>query len=186
MPLIPPTYNDNAVRVVYDALLEGQRFTAQYRSRALDTDELKTYQVNPLGLVARGNLLYLVCTLWDYPDLRQLALHRVYKAERGDAPVTTPPEFNLDHYIAEGEFDVPVGPMIQLKAVFIRDAAAHLYETPLSNDQTIEPVDAAHVLVTATYRHTAQLEWWLLGFGSSVRVLEPQALADRIADATVA
>jgi hypothetical protein len=30
--------------------------------------------------------------------------------------------------------------MIQLKATFTRKAAAHLYETPLSEDQTIEPL----------------------------------------------
>ncbi len=61
---------------------------------------------------------------------------------------------------------------------------AHLVETPLSEDQVIESVDADHVCVTATVRDTAQLEWWLLGFGSSVLVLEPVALAVRIADAT--
>lgn len=86
---------------------------------------------------------------------------------------------------ADGEFHIPVGPMIQLKAQFTREAAAHLYETSLSTDQTIEPVDAGHLRVSATVRQTAQLEWWLLGFGSSVRVLEPPALADRITEAVI-
>ena len=54
MPLLPPKFNNDAVRVVYDALLAGKRFTAEYRSRAADTDELRTYEVSPLGLVARG------------------------------------------------------------------------------------------------------------------------------------
>ena len=62
-------------------------------------------------------------------------------------------------------------PMIQLKAQLTRVAAAHLYETPLSDDQTIEPLDADHVLVTATVRQSAQLEWWLRGFGSAIQVL---------------
>ena len=55
----------------------------------------------------------------------------------------------------------------------------------MSDDQIIESVDADHVCVTATVRDTAQLDWWLLGFGSAVLVLEPSALADRVADATV-
>jgi hypothetical protein len=184
MPLLPPKFNSDAVRVVYDALLAGQRFAADYRSRSKDADEVKTYEVNPLGLVARGNLLYLVCTLWDYEDIRQLALHRVLTATPTDKPVIKPDGFDLDRYIESGEFQYPVGPMIQLKAQFARSAAAHLVETPLSEDQTIENLNADHVLVTATVRDTAQLDWWLLGLGCSVRVLDPSALAVRIAEAT--
>jgi predicted DNA-binding transcriptional regulator YafY len=184
MPLLAPKFNNEAVRVVYDALLAGRRFAADYRSRANDTDEVKTYEVNPLGLVVRGNLLYLVCTLWDYTDIRQLALHRVLTANPTDKPVTRLEGFNLDEYIQSGEFQYPVGPPIQLKAKFSRGVAAHLVETPLSDDQIIESVDGDYVCVTATVRDTAQLEWWLLGFGSGVLVLEPPALAVRIAEAT--
>src|ERR1022692_2223575 len=186
MPLRPPKFNNDAVRVVYDALLAGQRFATEYRSRANDTDEVKTYEVNPLGLVARGNLLYLVCTLWDYQDIRQLALHRLLTASLIDKLVTRPDDFDLDRYIERGEFQYPVGPMILLKAKFLRGAAAPLVETPLSDDQTIENLDANHVLVTATVRDTAQLDWWLLGFGSSVRVIEPSEVAVRMSEATQA
>jgi hypothetical protein len=73
--------------------------------------------------------------------------------------------------------------MIQLKAKFDRAAAAHLYETPLSDDQTIDNFDADHVIVTATVRETAQLEWWLRGFGSRVDVQEPIGLRQRMVDA---
>jgi predicted DNA-binding transcriptional regulator YafY len=183
MPLLPPKFNSDAVRVVYDALLAGQRFATDYRSRANDTDEVKTYEVNPLGLVARGNLLYLVCTLWDYQDIRHLALHRVLTASPTDKPVKKPDGFDLDRYIESGEFQYPVGPMIKLKAEFARSAAVHLIETPLSENQTIELLGPGHMLVTATVRDTAQLDWWLLGFGCAVRVLEPQSVAKRIADA---
>ena len=177
MPVLPPKYNDDAVRVVDDSLLAGKRFTAEYRSRAADSDEIKSYEVNPLGLVARGNLLYLVCTLWDYQDIRQLALHRVVSATPADKPGTRPNGFDLDKYIEQGEFQYPVGPMIQLKLKMERGAAAHLYETPLSEDQTIESFDADHVVVTATIRDTAQLQWWLRGFGKLAEVLEPVHLA---------
>ena len=183
MPMLAPKVNNGAVRVVYDALLTGQRVAVDYRSRANDADEVKTYEVNPLGLVARGNLLYLVCTLWDYKDIRQLALHRVLTATATDKPVTKPDGFDLDRYIESGEFQYPIGPMIRLKAKFTRGAAAHLVETPLSEDQIIENFDADHVLVTATVRDTSQLDWWLLGFGCSARVFEPALLAGRIAEA---
>ena len=34
MPLLPPKYDVNAVRVVYEALLAGKRLIAEYRSRS--------------------------------------------------------------------------------------------------------------------------------------------------------
>ena len=183
MPLLPPKFNNDAVRIVYEALLAGKRFTAEYRSRAPDTDELKTYEVSPLGLVARGNLLYLVCTLWDYQDIRQLALHRVLSAGPTKKPVTKPEGFDLDHYIESGEFQYPVGPMIQLRAIFRRAAAAHLVETPLSDDQLIESVDFDHVCVSARVRDTEQLRWWLSAFGPLVTVQAPKELAQVMAAA---
>lgn len=173
MPLLPPKYNNDAVRIVYDALLVGRRFNAEYRSRAAETDEIKSYEVNPLGLVARGPLLYLVCTLWNYQDIRQLALHRLVNATPIETIISTPEGFDLDRYIEHGEFQYPVGPMIRLKAKFARAAATHLNETPLSEDQAIEDLDADHVIVTATVRDTEQLEWWLRGFGKLVDVVEP-------------
>ena len=178
MPLLPPKYNNDAVRVVYDALLAGKRFTAHYRSRNAMTDEMKSYEVSPLGLVARGSLLYLICTLWDYSDIRQLALHRLVTAGRTDKAVTKPNGFDLDRYIEQGEFQYPVGPMIELRAKFDRSVAAHLYETPLSENQTIEDLDAHHVIVTATVRDTAQLRWWLRGFGGLVEVMGPTDFSD--------
>jgi predicted DNA-binding transcriptional regulator YafY len=182
MPLLPPKFNNDAVRVVYGALLAGKRFIAEYRSRAAETDEIKSFEVNPLGLVARGTLLYLVCTLWNCEDIRQLALHRVVSATLNEKTVFKPDGFDLDRYIEQGEFQYPVGPMIQFKAKFQRRAAAHLYETPLSEDQTIERFDVEHVIVTATVRDTEQLEWWLRGFGSQIEVSQPSELNRRLSD----
>lgn len=181
MPLLAPKFNQDAIHAVYDALFSGHRFMADYRARTNESDEFKSYEVNPLGIVARGNLLYLMCTLWDYKDIRQLALHRVERAKPTDKPISKPDGFDLDRYIEQGEFQYHVGPMINLKAQFDRDASAHLHETPLSEDQTIQEADSDHVLVTATVRDTAQLEWWLSAFGPRVTVLEPADLRTRLA-----
>lgn len=180
MPLLPPQFNNEAVRVVYDALLAGKQFNAEYRSRAAAADEIKSYEVSPLGLVARGTLLYLVCTLWNYQDIRQLALHRLVNATSTEKIISTPEGFDLDTYVRSGAFEYPIGPPILLRAKFERGAAAHLYETALSVDQVIEDVDEKSVLVKATVLDTSQLEWWLLGFGDLVEVLEPPGLRGRI------
>jgi predicted DNA-binding transcriptional regulator YafY len=183
MPLLAPKVDDAAARVVYQALADGKRIRMTYTPRASEGEGDRDYEVNPLGLVVRGNLIYLVCTMWNYPDIRQLALHRVKSALMTDEPAPRPADFDLDRYIEQGEFQYPVGPMIQLKARFKRATAAHLYETPLSTDQVIEDVDAEHVLVTATVRDTAQLTWWLLGIGEGVAVLGTETLRARVLSA---
>lgn len=180
MPLLPPAVNHEAVRVIYQGLLEGRHLELTYQPRSAEGMADQLYIVNPLGLVARGSLLYLVCTFWEYTDVRQLALHRVRWAVLTDLPVTRPDAFDLDAYIGGGAFQYPMGDNIQLEAIFERGAAAHLYETPLSADQVIEAVGDDRVRVRATVRETAQLEWWLLGFGDLVEVSAPMELRTRI------
>lgn len=42
--------------------------------------EDKRYNANLLGLVLRDNVTYLVCTLREYDNVKQLVLHRIRSA----------------------------------------------------------------------------------------------------------
>lgn len=175
--LYAPTVATDVIEVVYRALLEGRRLEADYRPRVAGGDTVKTYEINPLGLVFRDQVAYLVCTMWDYGDIRQLALHRFERARLLDRPRTEPEAFDLDAYIAEGHFHIrESGERLALRARFAADAAYHLHETPLAADQTLTPLDDGRVELTGTVQDTAQLRWWLLGFGSGVEVIAPAAL----------
>jgi predicted DNA-binding transcriptional regulator YafY len=145
-----------------------------YRSR--EKGELLRCELNPLGLVCKGGLAYLVCTFWDYTDIRQIVLHRVQRAEVLEAPAMVPEGFDLDRYIQAGEFSYPVGEPIRLEAVFSHGAAFHLHDAPLSADQVVTELDRERVLLRATVENTAELRWWLLGFGELVEVLAPADL----------
>jgi predicted DNA-binding transcriptional regulator YafY len=155
-------------------LLDGRRLEVAYRSR--EKGELLCCELNPLGLVLKGGSAYLVCTFWEYTDVRQVVLHRVHRAEVLEVPATVPAGFDLDRYIQEGEFAYPVGAPIRLKAVFSHGAALHLHDTPLSADQVLTELDHERVLLRATVENTAELRWWLLGFGELVEVLAPADL----------
>jgi predicted DNA-binding transcriptional regulator YafY len=184
MPLLAPKLDPAVARVVYDALLQGRRFRARYASRSADGKERADVEINPLGLVVRGNLIYLVCTFWTYTDVRQIPLHRIRSAALLEMPVSRPEGFDLDDYIRSGVFQYPngeaTGKTIVLKVRFDRHVAAHLAETPLSADQKIEPRNADKVVVTATVQDTQQLEWWLRAFGDAAEVLAPRALRNRL------
>jgi predicted DNA-binding transcriptional regulator YafY len=191
--LIAPTVNAAALATVQEALLQGEQCEICYHKRRYITDitdktadESKpkgdTYPVHPLGLVQRGALLYLVCTIKDYPDIKLLALHRVSSAAPLKARAVAPAGFDLDDYIASGALGWRTGSAaVTLEAAFTPQAGEHLRETPLSADQTITVTTAGELLVQATVQWTPQLEWWLLGFGAGVTVLAPAALRETIA-----
>ena len=181
LALLPQTGDAKVMATVGEALLRECCFTAHYRNR---DDAERTFQrVHPLALVLRGPALYLLATLDDYEDIRQLRVHRFLSAELlPDQPRRLPESFDLDAYIRTGGFEYPEGGPIQLVALFQRGAARHLQETPLSVDQRIVDEDDWRVRLTATVNDTSLLRWWLLGFGAGVEVLEPAALREEMAD----
>ena len=169
-----PEIDEAILDAVTRGLLEGRRLEVAYRSR--ERGELLRCELNPLGLVFKGGSAYLVCTFWDYTDIRQIVLHRVQRAEVLEVSAVVPEGFDLDGYIQEGEFSYPVGEPIRLEAVFSHGAAFHLHDTPLSADQVLTELDHERVLLRATVENTAELRWWLLGFGELVEVLAPADL----------
>jgi predicted DNA-binding transcriptional regulator YafY len=175
--LLPPACKPGVQATVYDALLEGKRLRMKYRARASEGPQ--EYEVNPLGLVLRDQLAYLVCTLWDYSTLKHLVLHRIEEASLFDRAATVPVGFNLDDYIRSGEFGYPEsGRMVLLKVLFDAYTAKHLDETPLEEHQTLKPAANGRVMLTARVLDTADLRWWLRAFGSAVEVLAPKSLRE--------
>jgi len=179
--LIPPRIAPDVQAVVYEALLEDRRFEVDYRSR--EQKKSSRYMVNPLGLVVRLGVVYLVCTLWEYQDIRQLALHRMSKPVLLDDPAKRPKHFDLRRYIEEEkQFAYPhTDRLIKLRALFDEGAAYHLYETPISTDQRLVPQRDNRVLLTATVPDTAELRWWLLGFGDGVEIVSPKRMRTEFA-----
>ena len=176
--LIPAEVRADVLDVVYEALLRGKRFTCAYHRKG--ETETRSYEVNPLGLVFRDAVIYLVATLWDYQDIKQLTLHRMSEPELLDKQTTRVPGFDLKEYIAEGAFGYRLSEEpIRLKVRFFGAAAQHLHETALSADQvlTVEERTGTTIL-EATVLDTEELRWWLLGFGDQVEVVEPEALKD--------
>jgi predicted DNA-binding transcriptional regulator YafY len=115
-PLQVPEIEVAILDAVTQGLLEGRKLDVAYRSR--EKGDLIHCELNPLGLVLKGGVAYLVCTFWDYMDARQVVLHRLQDAAVLETPALVPEGFDLDGYIRDGEFSYPVGEPICLEAVF--------------------------------------------------------------------
>lgn len=180
-PLLPPTMSEECQRTIYLGLMKDMQLKLHYKKR--DADVATVYEVvHPLAIVQRGALIYLVCMFADYDDVRTLALHRVQQAELLHAAARAKEGFDLDAYIASGQFGFRTGDPIALRATFSRAAGEHLYETALSDDQTLVVGEGGSIELRATVASTRSLVWWLLGFGDGVIVHEPLELRAELRD----
>jgi predicted DNA-binding transcriptional regulator YafY len=178
--LIPPDLDENLVATIYQALFEGKRLKARYRPKG--EESAREYEVNPLGLVLADNIPYLVATLWDYRDVKQLPLPRFESVVLQDEPVTPPQGFSLQEYLNSGEFSYRQSDeRITLKLRMAEDRALHLKETRLHPDQVWADVGDGTVEITAQVHDSLQLRFWLNGFGADVEVLEPLELREEFA-----
>jgi predicted DNA-binding transcriptional regulator YafY len=174
-----PAITPDVQRIVYQALLEEKPIKASYQPRG--AAQPKDYLMHPLGIVSRVGVIYLICTLWDYDDAKQFALHRFTHAKIADNQINIPDKFSLEHYIEKDQqfsYKLEDEP-IQLKVLFDAKTAGHLAETPLSSSQKLTPIDDGRVLLEAEVMRTLELRWWLQGFGDNVEVLEPISMRDK-------
>lgn len=179
-PLQAPAMDADCQRTVYLALMRDRQLKLHYKKR--DASEATVYDaVHPLAIVQRGGVIYLVCMFADYDDVRTIALHRIQHAEMRYEEARKKEGFDLDAYIASGQFGVIAGAPITLRAVFSRAAGEHLHETPLSADQVLVTGADGSLQLTATVPNTRALVWWLLGFGDGVTVHEPADLRQEMA-----
>lgn len=174
LALLPPVIDRRVLGDVHEALATRRQLVASYRSKG--ASEARELTVHPLGLLVRGSVQYLVCTLFDYSDIRQLALHRLSGTQPSPDVAAMPDGFDFATYARSAAKYESEG-QVRLVARFTAPAAEHLRETPLSIDQQITDLpDAKRVEVVATVELDQTLRWWLKAFGSAVEVLEPAAL----------
>lgn len=175
LPFIPPEIDPDVLRTIHQALIDHRQVGITYQPRA--TKQNKSYAIHPIGLIQRGSVSYLACTVEDFDDPRLLAMHRIRKAEGLNAAARkqTPEVLEAAKGMVSSGFS-DRGP-IKLVMRMASDAIAHIEENRLSVDQSISESDGPDwMLVKATVRDTEQLRWWLLGYADRIEILRPTAL----------
>lgn len=171
--LIPAPFNEVIWQVVAQALLENKALDVIYLSRSAQQE--KQFILHPQGLVSRHSVTYLLATVNDYEDIRQFALHRIEKATISGCSWRESVMFDLDNYILNGAFGYQEE---NEDTILIANVAPQLawllMETPLSNHQTLIPLEESDwQRLEAMVPNDQQTLWWLKGLGANVEVLEP-------------
>jgi predicted DNA-binding transcriptional regulator YafY len=172
----PPRIRHKVMEVVQQGLVEERQLEVRY---AAFKERPKDLTLNPLSLVLRGPVPYLVATVHEYQDVLLFAVHRMERAQLGDGKAVVPAGYSVDDYISGGGFEFGSRDSMKLRAVVSEALAIYLSETPMSPDQKISFKQDRYEL-TATVRDTWQLQFWILSQGSGVTVVSPKRLRDRI------
>lgn len=171
------------LEVIRQAVWQGQKLHIKYKPHFwAEVDQV----VEPLGLVAKGNAWYLVCSHDNH--LRALRIDSVIEACILEDHFSRPPDFNLAEFwrvwLARTAAEHPVYP------VRVRISPALVKELPrlMGNSirHTIEnagsPNEKGWITIVLNFDTLETARSRLLAFGSAVEVLEPEALRISIAD----
>lgn len=182
LPLLPAQFNPVVLSTILLALTTGKAIQARYRYR---DNTLGDLVLHPQGAVQSGPRFFLhVLVGYETHFVQSYALHRFISAQILDEPARKAPGFDLSKAVDARDPNPHWSQQIRLELLtrgFVTDL---LRDCPLSEDQMVEDEDrypGFNARVTATVTDSLLLERWLMGRGTSLCVLAPRELADRLA-----
>lgn len=194
-PLIAPHIDLDSKDHIYHALFYQLQIKACYtRSDKADASE---YTLNPIAIIQRGVIIYLLATRTDDADalIRTFALHRFASVEILETTAQTPDNFQLDSYLDAGGmgFTHPLlsqmpdhGKNTAIELHFTKTAGKSLTESKLSHDQTVTINADDTLTIHTTVNLTSQLVWWLRGFGNGLLDAKPTLLYQAVLNHSLA
>lgn len=161
------------------ALLERKQLLISYLSRS--KAETKQLLIHPVGMVSRHSISYLIASVDGYNDLRQFALHRIQAAECLNEPARLRADFAINDYVRQDLNTATPIEQVELVANVAPKIAWLLSETPLSPEQSLEPLpDSDWKRLRATVPDDQETLWWVFGLGENVHLHKPERWIDVI------
>ena len=179
----PPEEAGPYLRTLQEAVWNDRRLLLTYRKA---NGEIIERLVDPLGLVAKAGIWYLVGAMKG--EMRVLRISRVQAATITEEPCQRPEGFDLATYWAEwsSQFRAswPQYPVtVRVAPEFVPILPQVLGEGIHTLLQQADPPDASGwITLTLTFETFEGARTSMLGFGTNVEVLEPQELREGVAE----
>lgn len=162
---------------VITAVVYAQPVDARYRKAALS---LKRYRLHPYSLAVYRQGLYLLARDTSDGVIKTFAVDRFeelvrVRREGFERPEDWDPRAHL-----RNAFGIVGGRPQTVRIRFEPELRAYVEERIWHDTQTLTPEPDGGVVLTLEVAITAELERWVRGFGSQVRVIEPASLRDKV------
>ncbi|QDV54247.1 helix-turn-helix transcriptional regulator [Rosistilla oblonga] len=167
---------------ILDALtlgIEENRATfITYRSNR--STEPVTYDIFPYAMAEHRGSLYVVGWHNDEELVKTWKVDRMSDAEVTEIRFERPADFNAQEHF-RGAFAIVTGDeSITVRVRFTGTAARYVQEKRMHPTQQVEVLGQSLAEVTFELTSTMEIKSWVLSFGASAEVLEPQELRDEI------
>lgn len=169
------TFNEPAAPETLQKLRRAiiQRKTVRFRYHARKSNETNPREADPYALLHIGGVWMLVSYCHLRRDVRHFRLDRMEDVIVLDRGFDRPPNFQIQLSNQEDR-------TVVVRALFDHEATRRVQESP-SGYQVAQEAHPDGLLVTLIVRQPGDVLNWLLGWGSHVRVLEPESLRDLLA-----
>ena len=166
------------------AVWEEQRTEIRYRKRDGEVKRL----LDPLGLVLKAGVWYLVALSGRTRSLRTFRVSRVQSVKVLDEEVTRPDDFDLATHWAEASVDFlgswPTSPVVVRMRQELLGHLQHLQGPRLAEaarETASEPDADGWVTATLQFEYVESAAYDLMRFGGDLEVLEPLELREQLA-----
>jgi proteasome accessory factor C len=174
----PAPAESHAAAAVRAAVRDGRALSIDYYSASHDT--LSTRVVDPIRVVLVGDNSYVEAWCRSAEAVRLFRFDRIVDAHLLDEP-SAPPEPAVAAGPDTSLFDAD--PSLPSATLLIDRTAAWMFDYyPL---RVVRELADGACEAAMTFASDEWMARFVLGFGSAVRVLEPQSLADRVRDVAV-
>jgi predicted DNA-binding transcriptional regulator YafY len=166
-PFAPET-----LQMIRRAIIQRRTVRFLYHARDHDRQASATSlrDANPYALLHIGGSWLLIAYCHLRKNIRNFRLDRMEEVVVLDQTFQRPPDFKIERGSQEDR-------TIVVKALFDHEIARWVRESP-SFFVVSQEAHPDGLLVTLTVRQPAEVLHWLLGWGSHVRVLEPESLRE--------
>lgn len=174
----PAPVESHAAAAVRAAVRDGRALSIDYYSASHDT--LSTRIVDPIRVVLVGDNSYVEAWCRSAEAVRLFRFDRIVDAHVLDEP-SAPPAPAVEAGPDTSLFDAD--PSLPSATLLIDRSAAWMFDYyPL---RVVRELADGACEAAMTFASDEWMARFVLGFGSAVRVLEPQSLADRVRDVAV-
>lgn len=181
LPVAPKTYGKKTEELddLFQAVADLRPLTCRYRSAHRGAEEKIT--IHPYALVLYKDAIYCVGYHTGRDDIRTFALDRMRDTELSAlGRFELPQSFKIDDYF-QGEFGIWRSSKRHRVVIEFDERVAELVRSrKVHGTQKLKALPGGGVRLTITIGDLKELTSWILGWGCTAKVVEPEELVVRV------
>lgn len=167
------------IQSISEATAKRRRVEIRYAAVSSGRETIR--KVDPYQVWAMTGSLYLIGLCHLRNSIRTFAMDRITSFQVLDEPFHFPKDFDLDKYL-QTAFHVMRGKPERAKVRFAQGVAHIVRERLWHPTQEIRELDDGGLELSLEVPINYEIISWILGFGSTAEVIEPDSLRTRILD----